>query len=767
MSFDFSSLITDRTQADVSRVEQIAANIKAGTTSESELAEFNSAAMKGAYNHTDLNRVTSAMEALKAKLEGYGYNVPGYQRIEIEHNPPPAPVVPGESRLPDGYLELTYIESTGTQYIDTAFKHNQNTRVVMDIQATSITDNVWAFEGRTSTTVAKHGLFFFYSDTKKWTSDYANSRKNFSDIGDTDRLHIDFDKNTCTINGQTVTHTASTFQSEYNLALLGDSRAGNVSGFLSAKLYSCQIYDNGTLIRDFVPCIDPSGNIGLFDVVNLQFYGNPGAGVFVAGDRVNVALPDGYKQLTYIESTGTQCIDTGFKPNQNTHTVLTAKFAQEPSDNVALFGTRVSNTNQFWWYWRPDESQFSFRFANTSTNNLTGGNVTARHTFDVNKNVFTVSGSSVTASGVDFQSEHNAFIFAVNSSGAVQYPSSMMVYSCQIYDNGVLVRDFVPCIDPGGNVGLYDLSTAAFFGNGGTGAFVAGAIIEELPEGYTKVEYLQSSGKQYIDTGFKPNQDTRIVLEADFPKNGSSATWFFGPEGWETSARYQLRITSSGTTYISDYGSQALDTAITPSGRTVFDRNKNIFTIGAVVCENKTATFQSSYNLRLFGGSNTSGTPMSSPGTIYSCRIYDNGTMIRDYVPCIDLNGTAGMYDMVNDVFYQNAGTDVFVTGEEIVSPVTKPVAVSSDDVSEYDAYTWYEFDWPTPATMTVYLLNVAVLRSILSVMKTTPEVPADMANLLVQEANNIEKILEDINLLLTRSAQAWYYSDDVFSGEG
>ena len=84
MSFDFTTLITDRTQADVNRVKQIAEKIENGTASESELAEFNSAAIKGAYNYTDLNRVTAAMEALKAKLEGYGYAVPGYQVVPID-----------------------------------------------------------------------------------------------------------------------------------------------------------------------------------------------------------------------------------------------------------------------------------------------------------------------------------------------------------------------------------------------------------------------------------------------------------------------------------------------------------------------------------------------------------------------------------------------------------------------------------------------------------------------------------------------------------
>lgn len=109
MSFDFSSLITDRTQADVSRVEQIAANIKAGIASEAELAEFNSVAMKGTYNYTDLNRVTAAMDALKAKMEGYGYIVPGYQKIALDHC-----TVTVKNLVSDGSFETTGTWSTWT-----------------------------------------------------------------------------------------------------------------------------------------------------------------------------------------------------------------------------------------------------------------------------------------------------------------------------------------------------------------------------------------------------------------------------------------------------------------------------------------------------------------------------------------------------------------------------------------------------------------------------------------------------------------------------
>ena len=75
MSFDFTTLITDRTQADVDRVKVIAKKIESGTASESELAEWNAAALKGSYNASDLNRVGAAMQYVAERINWYGYVV--------------------------------------------------------------------------------------------------------------------------------------------------------------------------------------------------------------------------------------------------------------------------------------------------------------------------------------------------------------------------------------------------------------------------------------------------------------------------------------------------------------------------------------------------------------------------------------------------------------------------------------------------------------------------------------------------------------------
>lgn len=78
----------------------------------------------------------------------------------------------------------------------------------------------------------------------------------------------------------------------------------------------------------------------------------------------------------------------------------------------------------------------------------------------------------------------------------------------------------------------------------------------------------------------------------------------------------------------------------------------------------------------------------------------------------------------------------------------------------------WLETDSPRQSDMEAYLFQLIALRNAFAVMQSTPSVPLDMEELTVAEANNIEKILEDIDILLTRSAQAWYYSGDLFSGE-
>lgn len=70
MSFDFSTLITDRTEADVAYVKALSEKGLDGM-SDSEKAEW-VGKMKGSYNASDLNRVGLAVDYLTSRLRSYG-----------------------------------------------------------------------------------------------------------------------------------------------------------------------------------------------------------------------------------------------------------------------------------------------------------------------------------------------------------------------------------------------------------------------------------------------------------------------------------------------------------------------------------------------------------------------------------------------------------------------------------------------------------------------------------------------------------------------
>lgn len=86
------TLVTDRTLADYQLWQSLKALGWSGMSS-AQQAQW-SAGMKGAYNATDLNRVTEAMEYLAGAFEGLGYPVPGYTGLGItwttENIPSPA-----------------------------------------------------------------------------------------------------------------------------------------------------------------------------------------------------------------------------------------------------------------------------------------------------------------------------------------------------------------------------------------------------------------------------------------------------------------------------------------------------------------------------------------------------------------------------------------------------------------------------------------------------------------------------------------------------
>lgn len=181
-----------------------------------------------------------------------------------------------------------------------------------------------------------------------------------------------------------------------------------------------------------------------------------------------------------------------------------------------------------------------------------------------------------------------------------------------------------------------------------------------LPSGYRELSYIKSSGTQYIDTGFKPNQNTRLVLHCNIINSGDTMFVFGSRVAYQNTA-FALHI--EGGIIKDHYANTVLASTIRDNGQHTIDKNKNVTTIDGTSYTHETATFQSSYNLQLFS-LNQSGSIESRrvSMSIYSCKIYDNGTLIRDFVPAKRTSDSVvGLYDVVNDVFYTNDGTGTFI----------------------------------------------------------------------------------------------------------
>ena len=76
------------------------------------------------------------------------------------------------------------------------------------------------------------------------------------------------------------------------------------------------------------------------------------------------------------------------------------------------------------------------------------------------------------------------------------------------------------------------------------------------------------------------------------------------------------------------------------------------------------STFTTNYNLVFWGLNRPSGiTTNGGVYRLYSCKIYDNGTLVRDYIPVLDYKGIPCLYDKLNDTFNYNGGTGDFIQG--------------------------------------------------------------------------------------------------------
>ena len=189
-------------------------------------------------------------------------------------------------------------------------------------------------------------------------------------------------------------------------------------------------------------------------------------------------LPLGYTEVEYLQSSGTQYIDTGFIPTNDNFKFEIRMLSPNTS---AYLGYRSVNsgtaTGDMRWFFNYNDGRVAIRYGNTTENSTLSFDTQTTHKFYFN-------GSSLYVDDVNYLTTtkkyatpvyKSFYLFSVNTSGYYSTDIANFVgriYYTKIWDNGILVRNFVPVIRKSDNaVGMYDIVTKQFFENQGTGTF--------------------------------------------------------------------------------------------------------------------------------------------------------------------------------------------------------------------------------------------------------------------------------------------------------
>lgn len=200
-------------------------------------------------------------------------------------------VKPNKKKPLIDYVE--YIESTGTQYIDTGVLVTTTTKIELEFELTSIPYGSFGIVGafKSSSLGMALGLVYYVFQGTVGNSGYANSgisptaNTRYTVVINDAVVFLDKPARGVTINGvQTLQSTSAAKSIDKNCYLFYTN--GVSINKISMKLYNCKIYENNVLVRDFKPCKDGAGVYCLYDEIEKRYFYNQGTGSFTGGASI-------------------------------------------------------------------------------------------------------------------------------------------------------------------------------------------------------------------------------------------------------------------------------------------------------------------------------------------------------------------------------------------------------------------------------------------------------------------------------------------------
>ncbi len=385
------------------------------------------------------------------------------------------------------------------------------------------------------------------------------------------------------------------------------------------------------------------------------------------------------RELLYLEGTGTQYINIGVVFKNTDECYLEAAVLTTSGDKFSIApSVWNNNSNRFAMAGRLS-SVFCAAYGSSSTSYSKYTPETAidsdKHIFTYKDKVFAIEdlGATYDATNIFWGGDTTELrlFYGYNN------PTHCRIYAYKQTRDGKAIVNMIPVLDVNDVPCMYDKVSGKLFYNKGTGEF-AYAELSGLPSIYQEVEYLESTGTQYIDTGFVPNQDTRVITEHFYTKQPQNRGFIYGAGVSATNKAFELYSWTNN--WNSPYGNTNI--VITPqislfiSGKINIDKNKNNVTITysdgtshTKSCEYVTFTAPRSMWLFAINRGNLSVDLRADCVQLCSCKIWDSDNLVRDFIPCYrKSDNKPGMFDLVTKTFFTNLGTGEFLYKEKEVA---------------------------------------------------------------------------------------------------
>ena len=490
---------------------------------------------------------------------------------------------PAIAELPDAYLD--YVESSGTQYIDTGVTGKDGTLMEAEMEWTALTaDGENQFCGATTADGVEFVPYLAYQATTHRmrynkagaASVQGSGTKPVTGI----RYHVvvSMDNGAQTniirrIEGGSMPRIytkSDTLVSDWralsgpvdtqiSLYLFARNKAGTADRFSSARLYSLKLWQkNGSgdyqLVRHFLPC-RRNGRAALYDKVNEAIY-FPEGGDLDAGS----VLPRPAELVEWVQSDGADgdrqlYIDSGVVGKAGVGMVAELMWPVKPSVASTVCGAMADGSNHFTLYTSSGTHQIGY--AANSAFQVNSGTVSVyankryRISSSLMANAQNLLVEDLDGTGYNGTRFHNdkktidsqnaLYLFARNDAGVVTNQALVRLYYLVLTNELGVVRDYVPCVADNGKAGLYDrVSERVFFPRAATEGATAefslatevGAITDRTPTTkwpLFRPEWIEANGtNDYVDLGVIGHDGMRMVAEIEWSFIPASAATFCG-----------------------------------------------------------------------------------------------------------------------------------------------------------------------------------------------------------------------------------------------